>query len=48
MTTTKPDDFRSLVEGKITTEQYLRKLDERVEELRDPKPPTPSDVHEPA
>jgi hypothetical protein len=41
MTLTKPDPFRSLVEGKITTEQYLRTLQERVEELRESDPPTP-------
>lgn len=39
MSTAKPDAFRNLVEGKITTEQYLRTLDERVEELRQPKLP---------
>jgi hypothetical protein len=39
MTPTKSDPFRSLVEGKITTEQYLRTLKERVEELRESDPP---------
>lgn len=48
MTTAKPDAFRSLVEGKITTEQYLRTLDQRVEELREPQPPTPRETPQPA
>jgi hypothetical protein len=41
MTPTSSDAFRSLVEGRITTEQYLRSLDERAEELREPQPPPP-------
>jgi hypothetical protein len=38
MPPTSPDAFRSLVEGRITTEQYVRSVDERVEELREPTP----------
>jgi|HubBroStandDraft_5_1064220.scaffolds.fasta_scaffold456906_2 hypothetical protein len=41
VTPTGTDAFRSLVEGRITTEQYLRSVDERVEELREPPPPPP-------
>jgi hypothetical protein len=39
VTPVKQDAFRSLVEGRITTEQYLRSLEERVEELREPEQP---------
>jgi hypothetical protein len=39
VTPVKQDAFRSLVEGRITTEQYLRSLEERVEELREPERP---------
>jgi hypothetical protein len=39
MTQINPDAFRSLVEGRITTEQYLRTIKERAEELREPEPP---------
>jgi hypothetical protein len=39
VTPVKQDAFRSLVEGRITTEQYLRSLEERVEELRDAERP---------
>ncbi len=48
VTPTSPDAFRSLVEGRITTEQYLRTLDERVEELREPTPPPPRPEPQPA
>ena len=45
---TDADAFRSLVEGKITTEQYLRTLDERAKELREPLPPQAPPDGEPA
>jgi hypothetical protein len=32
----EPDTFRRLVEREITTEEYVRSLDERVKELREP------------
>jgi hypothetical protein len=35
----EPDTFRRLVEREITTEEYVRSLDERVKELREPHPP---------
>jgi hypothetical protein len=41
VTPTGTDAFRSLVEGRITAEQYLRSVDERAEELREPSPPPP-------
>ncbi len=31
----EPDTFRQLVERKITTEEYVRSLDERVKEQRE-------------
>jgi len=38
----EPDTFRRLVEREITTEEYVRSLDERVKELReDRRPETP-------
>jgi hypothetical protein len=48
VTPTSTDAFRSLVEGRITTEQYLRSVDERVEELREPPPPPPRSTPQPA
>lgn len=49
VTPASPNAFRSLIEGRITTEQYLRTLDERVEELREtPTPPTPKASPQPA
>jgi hypothetical protein len=36
----EPDTFRRLVEREITTEEYVRSLDERVKELREPHPPS--------
>jgi hypothetical protein len=32
----EPDTFRRLVEREITTEEYVRSLDERVKALREP------------
>jgi hypothetical protein len=48
VTPTKPDPFRALVEGKISTEQYLRNLKERVEELRESDPPKNPEAPQPA
>jgi hypothetical protein len=31
----EPDTFRRLVEGQITTDEYVRTLDKRVQELRE-------------
>jgi hypothetical protein len=45
---TSADAFRSLVEGKITTEQYLHTLAERAEELRRPAAPSLAPKDEPA
>lgn len=36
------EPFRSLVEKRITTDQYVRTLEERAHELRKPQPPQPS------
>lgn len=36
----EPDTFRQLVERKITTEEYVRSLDERVKEQRESNQPT--------
>jgi hypothetical protein len=36
----EPDTFRQLVERKITTEEYVRSLDERVKEQRESNRPT--------
>jgi hypothetical protein len=39
----EPDTFRQLVERKITTEEYVRSLDERVKEQRESnQPATPA------
>jgi hypothetical protein len=35
----EPDTFRRLVEREITTEEYVRSLDERVKQLRESHPP---------
>jgi len=38
----EPTTFRRLVEGKITPDEYVRKLDERVQETREAsRPVTP-------
>jgi hypothetical protein len=37
----EPDTFRQLVERKITTEEYVRSLDERVKEQRESNQPVP-------
>ena len=34
----EPDTFRRLVEREITTEEYVRSLEERVKALREPQP----------
>ena len=44
---TNADAFRALMEGKITTEQYLRTLEERAKELRDPAPVDSTSAGEP-
>ena len=43
---TNADAFRSLMEGKITTEQYLRILNERADELRQTSPDHPQSQRE--
>ncbi len=35
----EPDTFRRLVEREITTEEYVRSLNERARELREPSRP---------
>lgn len=35
----EPNTFRRLVEGKITPDEYVRKLDERVQETREANRP---------
>jgi hypothetical protein len=45
---TEPDTFRRLVERQITTEEYVRALDERVQALREsnrPETPPPRTQH---
>lgn len=44
----EPNTFRRLVEGKITPDEYVRQLDERVQQTREanqpssePQPPEP-------
>ncbi len=43
----EPDTFRRLVERKITPDEYVRNLDERVQQIREanqpaaPEPPAP-------
>jgi hypothetical protein len=47
----EPSTFRRLVERKITTEEYLRSLDQRVQETREseaPSLPSPPSTPEPA
>ena len=48
VTPVKQDAFRSLMEGHITTEQYLRSLEERVDELREPERPAQRSMSQPA
>ena len=38
----EPNTFRRLVEGKITPDEYVRKLDERVQETREANRPAVS------
>jgi len=44
----EPDTFRRLVEREITTEEYVRSLDERVKELREPRHPEAPAVSQPS
>lgn len=37
----EPNTFRRLVEGKITPEEYVRNLDERVQQTREADRPAP-------
>jgi hypothetical protein len=44
----EPDTFRRLVEGEITVDEYVRDLDERVQQIREanqPLSPAPASAH---
>jgi hypothetical protein len=43
----EPNTFRRLVEDKITPDEYVRKLDERVQETREANPPAPREPSTP-
>jgi len=43
----EPNTFRRLVEGKITTDEYVRDLDERVQQTREANRPASPAPHAP-